>query len=157
VRLFIVRHGKAEQGSPTGLDEDRPLKPRGERQAEWLGTELATAGIRLIVASRFERAIATAQLIQRRIGASLHLSPALEAGKSPSEAVTVIQDNRSHDPLALVGHNPQLSELVRVLTHGSAGGDAGLRTGEAAVLEVNPDEPVGSGRLVARLRMDDDD
>jgi len=41
MRVWIVRHGKAEANSALGKDADRALAPRGEEQARWLGRMIA--------------------------------------------------------------------------------------------------------------------
>lgn len=159
MRCIIVRHGKAESSSPSGRDEDRPLKHRGREQAQFLAFELAAAGRRpsLILASRFERAITTAHIIQKAVGAPLHLAPELEAGHPPSAAAELILRHASQAPLLLVGHNPQLSELIWLLTHGVPAEEAGLRTGEAVILDLSPPNVVGAARELARLRLAGED
>lgn len=159
MKLIIVRHGKAETASATGLDEDRELRGRGRRQARWLGERFATGADRpaLILASRFARAIATAREIQAAAGCPLLTEPGLESGRRPSEAVEVIKSHGDTDPLMLVGHNPQLAELVWLLVHGAPAEESGLRTGEAVILEVDPAEPIGSAAELGRVRVDDED
>jgi phosphohistidine phosphatase len=159
MRCIIVRHGKAEASSDTGRDEDRILKPRGRLQAQFLGRALAVDGRRpaLIMSSRFERAISTAHIIQKALTAPLHLAPELEVGHPPSLAVDLIQRHASHSPLMFVGHNPQLSELIWLLTHGAPAEESGLRTGEAVVLDLDPPDFVGAARELERLRLDGED
>jgi phosphohistidine phosphatase len=158
MRVYIVRHGKAETDSPTGRDEDRRLKGRGEKQSCYLAEYFSTAERRpaLIVASRYERAFETARAIQQAVGCPLQTAPELEAGHPPSKAVELIRQHAA-DPLMLVGHNPQLSELVWLLQHGAPAEDAGLRTGEAVVVEVDRSDPVGTGHEIERVRMDGED
>jgi len=159
MRCIIVRHGKAETSCQTGRDEDRILKPRGLAQAQFLGRVLNVDGRRpaLILASRIERAIATAHVLQKALVAPLHLAPELESGQPPSAAVSLIQRHATHSPLMVVGHNPQLSELIWVLTRGAPAEEAGLRTGEAVVLELEPPDIVGTSRELERLRLDGED
>jgi phosphohistidine phosphatase len=156
MRVIIVRHGKAEQLSETGRDEDRRLKGRGEKQAGYVGEYFAEEGRRprLIVASRFERAFETARIIQRVVGCPLQTAPELESGEAVAAAVELLGQHAA-DPLMIVGHNPQLSQLVWVLTKGMPPEEAGLRTGEAVVIDVDQGEPVGNGREVERVRMDE--
>ena len=159
MRLIIVRHGKAEVRSPSGKDEDRRLKPRGVRQAEFLASHFAREGERpaLILASRFERAIATAHVIQRATETALQLARQLEVGYASSSASELVAANTSHNPLMLVGHNPQLADLVWALTHGLPPQDSGLRTGEAVVLEIDPSNLIGTAKEIARIRHGEED
>lgn len=172
--LHIIRHGKAEQDSPTGLDRDRALKLRGERQARWLGEQLAASESQptLILASPFTRARHTAELIRRALGCPLIFDERLEVGNSISDAAEVIASHAGTSPereragrvgeasptLALVGHNPQLELLIGALIHGPLGGRYELRTGECFAFEIDdPHAAIGHAKLVARQRLDDDD
>src|SRR5207244_4327966 len=119
MQLIVVRHGKAETQSESGRDEDRRLKPRGEKQARFLGDYFADPGRKpaMIITSRFERAFTTARLIQQAVGAPLQTVPELESGRPVSDAIDLIR-TQSADRLMIVGHNPQLSELIWALTRG---------------------------------------
>ena len=158
MRLIVVRHGKAEVHSSTGKDEDRSLKPRGTRQAEFLAAHFTASDTpALILASRFERAITTAQVIQKATQSPLEIVRQLEVGYAPSSASELIAAHAGTSPLMLVGHNPQLADFIWVLTNGLPPQDSGLRTGEAVVLDVDPANLVGTGKELARIRHGDDD
>src|SRR5438094_761470 len=45
-RLILLRHAKAENDAPSGDDFDRPLAPRGRREAAAMAGQLAALGIR---------------------------------------------------------------------------------------------------------------
>ncbi|MEO0631188.1 MAG: histidine phosphatase family protein, partial [Planctomycetota bacterium] len=68
--LAILRHGKAERDSPTGMDADRPLAARGARQAEWMGGQLAEAGFgkAAVFASPAARTWSTAEIVADALG-----------------------------------------------------------------------------------------
>lgn len=164
MRLYIVRHGKAERDSESGRDQDRDLRPRGKRQAEFLADALAAdehvPG--LIVTSRFNRAFDTARAIQQTVGCPLHTDPLLETDLPVSNAVTVVQRIASRTDvraLAIVGHNNQLTEFVAMLGSGHNDVDGHyLRTGEAAVFDVlEPDALPSSSAAEFRafIRLDD--
>ena len=157
MRCILVRHGKAERSAPSGLDSDRALAPRGVRQAEFLGREFASGPPSLILASRYERAIHTARVIGDATGAPVQSAPVLEVGHPCSAVVDLISAQASRAPLMLVGHNPQLSELVWLLTRGAPPEESGLRTGEALLLDVDPSDPIGTGHEIGRLRLGEDD
>ena len=159
MRLWVVRHGKAEQSSPTGRDGDRPLMERGKRQASWLGETIAgkKKRPRLILSSGLARAIATARLIQERLGCTLEIAHALETGHTVGEAVDLINARIDEGGLMIVGHNPTFGELVWALERGVPIHEAAMRTGEAVVLEFDAGFGVGRGRLHRRLRLDEDD
>ncbi|MFN0130995.1 MAG: SixA phosphatase family protein [Phycisphaerales bacterium] len=152
MRVFIIRHGKAERQSTTGRDADRVLVARGIRQAEHLGRVLGEAAPGLVLSSPFARAWATAEIVHRAVGGRLEAETRLECDRRVSEATEAIAARASEPTLAIVGHNPQLSALVDHF-RGKHGAD--LRTGEAADLEIDPN--AGQGTLVRTWRMDDED
>lgn len=155
MRLYLVRHGKAERDSPTGRDEDRPLNQRGERQATWLGETLARLPVgdrpSLIFASPAARARATAELIQRDLSIDLRFDDALRLGAGIDATwrlVTRIAEGNA--PVMLVGHNPTLEILVEALTGGN---NCEMRTGEAAAIETPEAGSLeGMCRLIGRMR-----
>ncbi|MEX2219234.1 MAG: histidine phosphatase family protein [Phycisphaerales bacterium] len=153
--LWLLRHGKAESGSPSGRDDDRALAPRGERQAEWLGRTIARRPDRpaLILSSPILRAIETARRLNGALAAPLEQSESLEVGRPPSAALALIQSHAA-DPVMLVGHNPQMAGLLGLLTEGH-GHESQFQTGQAFLLDLDPDNPIGRADLVATLRSDD--
>ena len=117
--LWVVRHAAAEHtfGVP---DFDRALRPKGRRQAErmqrWLPTQPDPPD--LVVSSAARRASETAQSVVRGFGLpddNLVTNRELY-GASPG---TLIDALRRLPPgtgnIALVGHNPGVSDLVGVL------------------------------------------
>lgn len=158
MRLWIVRHGKADQRSPSGMDRDRPLMERGRTQAIWLGEKIATKKRRpeVILTSGVERAITTARLIQESLNCALEVVKELETGHSVSEAVDVIAA-RNEEGVMVVGHNPTFGELVWILENGLPERESLMRTGEAAVLDFEGGFAVGKGTLHRRMRVDEED
>jgi phosphohistidine phosphatase len=159
MRLWIVRHGKADQVSPTGRDEDRELMKRGRKQAEWLGEKIASKKRRpaMILSSGLARARATAELINQHLKCELEYARELETGRAPSLVADLICRRISEGGLMVVGHNPTLGELVWILERGLPAHEAMMRTGEAAVFDFENEFGIGRGTLHKRLRLDGDD
>jgi phosphohistidine phosphatase len=159
LRLVIVRHGKAE-GHGEKPDRDRRLVGRGRKQAEWLREELRggewwpTA----ILASAFDRARETAEILRGEGGPRVEFRKELESELPVSGALALLEREAARfadGPVAVVGHNPQLSELLDVLVRGVGGrGGEDLRTGEAALVEFRRVAPA-SAHLIDRIRMAD--
>lgn len=165
MRLFIVRHGKATDagecaaggsGGSTG-DFARELTARGHAQARFLAGKLGKDERRIgtIVASRFPRALQTAHALQRPLACDLATDARLEVDHEVSEALDVIKEHAEDRCLMLVGHNPQLGELISVLCSGLPPQELILKTGEMVVIDIRPSQPVGSGKLVDRSRLCD--
>ena len=168
MRLYIVRHGKAtEQPSPLPAykrpegypdDFDRPLTDRGAAQARYLGAELKTAEppVGLILTSRYPRAMQSAEIIRASLGAELKTAGELEVDHPVSEVLKLIEEHRGLRAMMIVGHNPQLGELISVLAKGLPPEQLMLRTGELVGIELRPNQGVGSGRVIVRLRLGDE-
>lgn len=153
MRLYIVRHGKALQESPTGLDRDRILAPRGHAQARWLAAELSSHPIEAILASPYPRAWATAEHLGVAIGLAPIEEPRLECGE-PAPGIIPLLESAPADRLVIVGHNPQLSDLVGMLAR--SGSDISLRTGEAIAIDWPGDLRLRRGEILASWRLDDE-
>lgn len=180
MRIWIIRHGKALPGSASGRDEDRELAPRGMEQARWLGAALSDptrAPVRVLT-SPLPRALATARLVADAVGGGAvvtgkcplavreQLSTAhgldehlelLRAEIGPAPAVVPelaegesLAAESAGATVAIVGHNPTLTELARWLLGVSTGAE--LRTGEALLLGRSPGagEPWGRGTMELR-------
>ncbi len=153
--VILIRHGKAAKQSPSGRDADRALTERGERQARWLGRTLAGRAEKpgLILTSGIVRAAETARLIREEIGCTLRRERAIETGRSAADALGVIEGLEG-GPVALVGHNPTMEDLLAALVRGLRGDACEMRTGQGAIVEIGGD---GIGRLLAKLRLEEDD
>jgi phosphohistidine phosphatase len=152
--LILLRHAKSDWSGGQG-DIDRPLAPRGRRQApdagEWLADHIGS--IDLAVISSAARARATWELAAAALGRSPRttISDAVYAA-SAEELLAVVrglpEDART---VVLVGHNPGLEDLVALLT----GEDVALPTSAIAVIDVDgpwDDAGPGSAVLVASGR-----
>lgn len=188
MRLYIVRHGKAqtfdaptpsampahcvlpiaaltpEADLPELTDFGLALTPRGTAQSEYLAAALRGRERRLhtILASPYRRATQTATIIRDALdgrggggGTELRTEVALVPERGVTAAVNLIRANDHDRALMLVGHNPQLGELLALLTVGLSPDQLMLRTGELIALEIKPTNLVGTARLVGRVRLGD--
>jgi phosphohistidine phosphatase len=116
--LVLIRHAKSDW-STSGSDLQRPLAPRGRRQAPEAGSWLAArVTIDHAVVSPAQRARSTWELV------AAELDPAPPAtiddrayAFSGRQLLTVVRDlPEDWGTVALVGHNPAMEELVGQLT-----------------------------------------
>ena len=156
MHIYIIRHGKAEEDSETGLDRDRVLKSKGHKQSQWLADMLAQREPRpeLVLCSPYTRARETATPIWEALGMRETIDDRLGAERSLSDAMDVLIDARGSKCVAIVGHNPTCARLVTTLCSGLGTMPGGHRTGELAHVSVDGDELVGHGQLIERLRME---
>ena len=114
-RLVVLRHAKSAW--PTGVDDhDRPLGPRGLRDAPAAGRALAEADCLpdLALCSTAERARHTLELAAAEWGAPppVRHDPRLYGADVPELLAVVREVPPEIGTLLLVGHNPGLEELV---------------------------------------------
>ena len=118
MRLVIVRHATAlPHGLPGMTDEERPLNEEGEREAVDVGVALRRlkATPTAFITSPLVRARRTAELAAAELDAPVVEDSALASGFRYPELPDLLERHPG-DPLALVGHDPDLSELVHRLT-----------------------------------------
>ena len=171
MRLYIVRHAKAADlplatqccgtkpscCSPSAADFDRPLTDRGRFQANFLGRWIKTADRKptLILASAAVRAQETAAYLRDGAACELRAVGQLAVDRPVSEALELIQAFANIKELMLVGHNPQLGELLGVLACGLPPQQLTMRTGDLVGLDIRATDPVGSAKIVERQRLDE--
>jgi phosphohistidine phosphatase len=118
LELYLVRHAHAGNSATwNGPDSERPLSPKGRRQAERLGTFLAERGFAPdgIVTSPKLRARQTAQLIADAIGIAINVDDRL-AGPLDTQTIGEIAEHVGGTTVVLVGHDPDFSELCSLLS-----------------------------------------
>jgi len=125
MRLYVLRHGIAEpHGTPDVPDDERRLTPKGERRMRQVGRALRDLNVKVdrIVSSPLPRALRTAEIVAEALDATelLETSDTLRAGRGAAS----IRDwlaARAEERLMIVGHNPDLSDLIGLLAVGEAG------------------------------------
>lgn len=146
-QLALVRHAKSSWDDPALDDFDRPLNKRGNRDAPFMGRKLKELGLQfdLIISSPAARAMATTRILATETG---YADDRIEANERIYEApwqrllevVNEIDD--VYRRVALVGHNPGMSDLAAVLT-GNGPGDMPTCAIVLLVFEVSAWSTVG--------------
>ncbi len=143
MNLFLLRHGQAAEGDGLDLADDagRPLTAKGRRQlretaAAWRAMELR---FDLVFSSSLLRAWQTAEVVAKEM--SLNRRPAEAAELRPGggareliERVAVLKPPPEN--VLLIGHEPDLSEMVSLLVTGRRGAGFALKKGGLAKLEI---------------------
>ncbi|MEP6464360.1 MAG: histidine phosphatase family protein [Frankiaceae bacterium] len=116
--LIVVRHAKADTPS-AGSDFDRPLRPRGLRDARAAGAWLReTIGpVDVLISSPARRAVETAAELLAAYGdAAPPTRYTQEVYEATAAALLEVVSDVAEDSVVLVGHNPSVSALVGMLT-----------------------------------------
>jgi phosphohistidine phosphatase len=147
MELYILRHGIAEEVSASGADKDRRLTGEGVEKTKAAGKALGKLGIEfdLILASPFVRAWRTAELIAEELncGKLLQPCPALSSGKGVAAILQELKKVNASSVL-LVGHEPELSQLISTLLAGSPGLAITMKKGGFCRLSCISAEPGGA-------------
>lgn len=135
-RLLILRHAKSSWADSSQDDWERPLNERGCRDAPRVGEWLRERSVMpdVIITSDAVRARTTAQAVAEAAGYPREIvaDPSLYLA-TPEDLLDVL--NAVRDEMAtvlIVGHNPGLEGLVRLLT----GEHYGLVTAALVALDV---------------------
>ncbi len=122
--VWLLRHAKAVPDVPPGgSDQDRPLAPRGKRDAAALGLRLrsgdlgfgADAAPGLVLASPAARTSATAQAVASALGLPVERRQRLYYG-SPTDMLDELRTlEEGPRAVMVVGHNPATHALARGL------------------------------------------
>lgn len=119
MKIYLLRHGIADNGRPGQPDSERELTEEGrDRLRETLAVaRKADVAPSLVISSPYKRAVETATLAIDVLGIASHLerSPALEPGSSPEAVWNLIRMNRTEEELLLVGHQPLFSACTGYL------------------------------------------
>ncbi len=118
--LYIFRHAKSSWDNPNLADFERPLNERGKKTMPLMGKVMIKSNFQpeLILSSPAVRAKETADLL--KISANLDVEVRLDERiyeASPQSLIEVVSGlNESAKSAMLVGHNPGLEGLIKLLT-----------------------------------------
>ncbi|HEX7069657.1 MAG TPA: phosphohistidine phosphatase SixA [Rhodothermales bacterium] len=145
MRVYLVRHGIAEDPRIDRPDFDRALTDAGVERIRGQASALRRAGMKLdrLLTSPLVRARQTAELLGETLGVSLEEEMLLAAGCSLDDVQEVLGRIPDARHVMIVGHQPDLGEVVRQLT----GGIVKMRKGTVADVEIQ-----GPGARIGVLR-----
>lgn len=137
MKLYVIRHATAVEATPGLSDERRPLTDDGRREFARVVRGLRALDVRFdrLLHSPLLRALETAELCAPLLLGESEVTDAL--AKPPSKELLAMLRGES---VALVGHEPWLSELVAWLAtgDGNLSNAFPLEKGGVAVLEGEP-------------------
>lgn len=143
MKLYFLRHGKAEDRQPGRSDADRKLTSDGIQEMEQEARGLAALEMRwdAVYSSPYPRALETAQIAAEGVGfprQDIMVDPRLAAGSfGLGNLQALLFDQPASASILLVGHEPDFSEVVCHL----CGGIIELKKGGLAYVETGRLEP----------------
>ncbi len=136
--LYLLRHGEAGEAP---RDEDRELTLRGREQARAVAAGIAWLDLELdaILSSPLPRARQTVAPVAEALKMRAEDALPLAGGRVPEAALALLRGRQAQvgARLLLVGHEPQLSDIVRAVT----GGRVHMRKAMLAHVELRALEP----------------
>ncbi len=145
--IFVIRHAIAVDRGGDFPDEARPLTAEGKARFRRVVRGLRRLGIRFdkLHHSPWTRAVETADLLMRLVTGDSVVDSGL--ARPPGRELLARLGGRS---VALVGHEPWMSELIALLSQGAKGkASFEMRKGGVAWLKGEP--RAGKMELVALL------
>ena len=119
--ICFLRHGKAD--SPDSMpEEQRQLLEQGRRDIEAVATAWRRLRLRpdAIITSPRKRSVDSAELFGAPFGLQPMIAAELVPGAEWADVAALLERNRHHSVVVLVGHEPALSRSVQYLTGAKA-------------------------------------
>src|SRR5690348_4002500 len=110
MKLYLLRHGKADWPDWSQPDDERPLTKDGKEEMHRMAAFLPRLKVKpeLILSSPLPRAWQTAEIVAESLGAELREEPSLGRSFGPLQLHKMIQ-HVDRDELMIVGHEPDFS------------------------------------------------
>lgn len=147
--LILLRHGLAVDTHPDG-DFPRALVDKGREQARRAAKLLKGAGWlpEIVLTSPLVRARQTAdEFCQTADMPGPVIQGWLACGMTPETAMTELTAYRDFKSVAIVGHEPDFSELIQWIL-GAGGSSVEVKKGAIACLRISPPSQKGMLRYL---------
>jgi phosphohistidine phosphatase len=156
VKLYLLRHGIADQPDWSGPDSDRPLNAEGIESLQKSAKRLAKLTLEpgLILHSPYVRAKQTAVIVATALEATARLRE--DARLAPGFGIEllgqILKENAAAAALMLVGHNPDFEEVASAVI---GGGSISVGKGAVACIEIETvsSRPAGSLKWLASKKL----
>jgi phosphohistidine phosphatase len=138
MKLFLLRHGKADWPDWERPDDERPLTDEGVAEMQTVSGALKRlkVGPDLILTSPLPRALRTAEIAAKALGVPVEQRVELQPGFTRRQCEAILAARPEFDVM-LVGHEPDLSRLIRSFT----GARVKFSKAATAAIELGDDMP----------------
>ena len=140
MNLYIIRHSLAVEPGTPGFEDDsqRPLIDKGQKRMQDISRGLQALDVRLdlVLSSPYIRARQTAEILADgfKMKARPTLTESLTPMGNPDHLINEINEKYAVNNLAVVGHEPFLSELISILLTGGANMFVDMKKGSVCCL-----------------------
>lgn len=140
MKLYIVRHDRAIESRGAAGDALRHLTAKGRACVRATAAAARAEGMTVdaIVSSPLVRAVQTADLLAEGLGfeGAVSADPELAGEITAADLPTFLEPYAECEGVAIVGHNPHLTDLVRDLL--GLGGKFCMKKGAVVAVELPP-------------------
>lgn len=139
MRLYVMRHGNAVDTEDwDGEEFERPLTDEGRAELLDVAQGLRWLDLKVdgVVTSPLTRARETAEPVAKALGVPLHVDSALAPGLDLSVLSPLLFSARELQGILIVGHEPDLSELVGQLIAGHSLARVAMKKGACCRLDL---------------------
>lgn len=134
MKLYFLRHGKADWPHWNKSDDERPLTEEGKDQVAAVAKLLVRLEIApAIFTSPLPRASQTADIAGKCLNQKVHVDPLLRPGFDAVKLKKLLKDFAGKS-LMVVGHEPDFTHTIFQLT----GGKTKLSKAGVALIELDP-------------------
>ncbi|NWF67357.1 MAG: phosphohistidine phosphatase [Campylobacterales bacterium] len=137
MKLLIIRHTVALERFEWSEDDLlRPISKKGEKVAEEFFSKISKIydDLEMIISSKATRAIQTATILKTfYLKSSYSEDKRLNPGANFNDFVSIIKENYDKDCIAIVGHEPELSEFVSMLC---SSGNVRMKLKKPSLVEI---------------------
>ena len=143
MKLYFLRHGKADWPDWDKPDDERPLTKDGKREMTRIANFLRELKVKpaRIISSPLPRALQTAEIAAAALEVELRQDRALAKGFTATKLRALLKRAGAGD-LMIVGHDPDFTANIRALT------GANVKLGKGGIARVDLDDPAEGGRLM---------
>jgi phosphohistidine phosphatase len=139
MKLYFLRHGKADWPHWDRPDDERPLTDEGKKEVAAVAKLLARLEIApAIHTSPLPRASQTAEIAAKYLKTKVHVEPLLRPGFDAASLGKILK-KFSGKSLMVVGHEPDFTRTIFQLT----GGNTKLSKTGVALVELEPETMEG--------------
>ena len=139
MKLYFLRHGKADWPNWDRPDDERPLTEEGKKEVAAVAKLLSRLEIApVILTSPLPRASQTAEIAAKHLKAKVHVEPLLRPGFDAASLGKLLK-KFSGKSLMVVGHEPDFTRTIFQLT----GGKTKMSKAGVALIELEPEPMKG--------------
>ena len=154
INLIIVRHGDSEPQIQGKDDKERKLTKKGVKEMKRVANFIDLLDIKIdkVISSPYLRAYQSAKEVMDELGIDenkIEIYEELSPDKDPSQFIEKLKTFQDNIAVLIVGHNPYLSNMIKILT----GADVDLEKGGVALIDYDLSKNKGILRLLLNQKV----